>query len=170
MNKIILLLLGFFLFHGVCVTKIQAQSAVSQVSVTILPILRAARVNYITNFSGTNPTTSVFSSSVPIVVSPEKGKLTSNKIQEIASFSIVSENINTFSVSLPSHPVLLTNSKNDGSFQLVDWKSSTQSGKSEFDKSSWVIKLGATLKIGEEINKKNAGVYTGSYLVTFVYN
>lgn len=169
MNKIILFLFGLVLFYGMNATKANAQiMAVAKASATIVDPNQAAQVNYINSFSQIVPNSNAVSTK-PIVIPSENGKLMSSTIQNLASFSMTGENKNSFSVSLPSHPIILKNTKNENTLQVDGWQSSAQPGKGEFQKNIWVVNLGASLKMVSD-NDNAAGVYSGTYPVTFVYN
>lgn len=171
MNKIILLLFGLVLFYGMNATNANAQiMAVAQASAIIIdPSNNAAQVNFVNSFSQIVSNNSNAISGKPIILPAENGKLMSSTIQNVASFSITSENKNSFSVSLPSHTVILKNTKNANTLQVDGWQSSAQPGKGEFQKNIWVVNLGASLKMVSD-NDNAAGVYSGTYPVTFVYN
>jgi hypothetical protein len=163
MNRIILLLFCFVLFYGINIPKAQAQlSEVAQSSANIVEF-KAAQVKYINNISPIIPNSNFFSFKSIIISS------ISSSIKNFASFSITSENTNSFSVSLPAHPIILKNSNNSNTLLIDDWQSSTQSGKGEFQKNIWVINLSASLKMGT-MKDNRGGVYLGTYPVTFVYN
>lgn len=164
MNKILFLLIGSSLFCGMIATKVQAQLTVSQASANIVEF-KAAQVKYVNSFSQVNS-----NSSTSIIVPSENGKLVNSSFQNLACFSISVENKNSFSVSLPSHPVILKNLKNEDTIQVDGWQFTTQPGKGEFQKNIWVVNLGASLKIGSVNDKATSGIYSGTYLVTFIYN
>lgn len=167
MNKIIFLLF-MGLFCGMNAMNVRAQlTAAAQASANILDPSKAAQVKYINNFAQTVPNNSASGKS--IVLLSENGKLVTSNLQSLASFSITSENKSAFSVSLPSHPIYLKNSRNNNTLQVDGWHSSAQPGNSDMQKNIWVVNLGASLKMGS-VSSNLEGVYSGTYLITFVYN
>jgi hypothetical protein len=170
MKRTILLLFGLILFAGMNATKVHAQlSAVAQVSANILDPGKAAQVKYVNSFSQVVSTNYAVSASKPLVLVSENGKSISNNLPNLASFSITGDNKNSFSVSLPSHPLILRSSENENTLQVDGWQSSIRPGKGESQKNIWVVNLGASLKMGE-LKDKPEGSYSGTYFVTFVYN
>lgn len=153
-------------------TKLVAQNttATSAIFAVIINTSQknATQINYINDFSHNINATNIVPEKV-FLISADNGKQVDNITQSIASFSITSENKGSFSVSLPSHPITLTNSKNGNTIQVSGWKSDTQTGQGGVQKNVNVINLGASLKMGS-VGDDKSGEYTGSYPVTLVYN
>jgi len=168
MNKVIILFFSFVLFYGMNATKVQAQfTANAQVSATIVGF-QAVELNHVNSFSQIVSNNNAVLGK-PFVILSENVKLTNSTTPKLMSFTITSENDNSFSINLPSHPVILKNSKNANTLEVVGWKSSAQPVRGEFKKNIWVVNLGASLKNGS-VNDNPTGVYSGTYLVTFDYN
>ena len=167
MNKITSLILSLVLFFGMKAVKVDAQvSAVAQASAVLLDN-ESAQVKEITSFSQIATIgNSGFGKSILL---SDHGNDVSSTIQNLASFSIKSENSNSFSVSLPTQPLILKNNKNENTVQVSSWKSSSKPGKGDTEKNIWTYSLDASIKMGTS-NDHPAGVYTGTYLVNFVYN
>ena len=169
MNKFIFSLLGLFLFYGMSGREVQAQSnAHASVYVKINAISNTSQIQYLNGFY-LNSITSNNGSGNSLILPTVNGKLMNSEIQNLASFSITDSNKNTFTISLPSHPIILENSKNGNTIQLNGTQTSIQSEKGELQKSVRVVNLGGLLKMGSETSDPS-GVYTGTYPVTFVYN
>lgn len=75
-------------------------------------------------------------------------------------------------VNLPSAPVLLANSSNGKTMQVINWESipaSSASGIKIQSSGQLTLNVGATLKVGN-MNDNPVGLYNGTYAVTFSYN
>lgn len=169
MSKFIFSFFSFVVFIGLYPTIVFAQlSTVAQASASIVDQGKAAQVKYIPNFSQ-NVSNSSAISVKPIVIASGNGKFNNSSVQNLASFSITSENNNSFSVSLPSHPLIIQSSKSNNTLSVDNWQSNSQSCWGENQKNIWVVNLKASLKMGCD-NNNQAGEYFGTYFVTFVYN
>src|ERR1035437_5934128 len=168
-NKISFLFFGLFLFYGISVSQVVGQSkAAAGAFVMINRTSNASPINSINIFS-LNGTAVKSVSGNTILISSENSKLMNSVVQNLGSFSITGQNKNSFSVSLPAHPVMLTNSENGSTLQVTGWQSSSQSGLGEFKKYIRVVNLDGSLKIGT-VNTDKSGVYSGTFPITFVYN
>ena len=170
MNKIVLFAIGLIFICGVNPTNIQAQSIATAgvFAIVVNTAPNAAQINYVNGFSQNIPATNIEPGRF-FQISSENATPNSNIIQNIASFLITGENKSSFSVSLPSHPITLTNPANGNTIQVSGWKSDSQPGQGAVKKNVWVVNLGASLKMGS-VNDKKAGEYTGTYPVTMIYN
>ena len=147
MNKIILSLLGLVLFYGMSGIEVQAQNnAHASVYVKINGISNTSQIQFINSFYPNNSNNNIGSGS-NVIVPYGYVKLMSSEIQNLASFSITDTNKNSFSISLPSHPVILENSKNGNTIQLNGSQSLVQPDKGELQKNVRVINLGGLLKM-----------------------
>lgn len=171
MNKIIFIFSVLMFFCIINVKNVMAQNTNASSSVTAIVVNTsfqntAAQINYTNGFSQIVPTNSVVPDKIFLIsaVNEKQASVTHN----IASFSISNEKINSFTVSLPSQPVLLTNTKSGNTIQVSDWKSDSYSVNGAEQKNVKVINLGASLKMSS-LNKDNAGEYIGSYSVTLIY-
>jgi hypothetical protein len=88
-----------------------------------------------------------------------------------ASFSVSGDVDATFSISLPSTPVVLTHSTEAKTILVDDWVSIPSQGISTgvLQNGFQVVYVGATLKLGT-LNDNPIGVYLGNYIITFDFN
>jgi hypothetical protein len=172
MNKIIFIFFGLILFCSLNVTNVMAQNTTANAGVFAIVVNTSLKsspqINYISDLSQTVQT----NSAVPeksFQISADNVKQAGAISQNIASFSITYEKQSSFSLSLPSSPILLTNIKNGNTIQVSGWKSDSQTGQGGSQKNVKVINLDASLKMGSASGDKT-GEYIGTYPVTFVYN
>jgi hypothetical protein len=85
-----------------------------------------------------------------------------------ASFLVTGDVDAAYSITLPQGPVTITNTRNAKTMQVVDWVSEPSAGTSTgmLQDGFQVVYVGATLKVGT-LHDNPAGIYTGSYTVTF---
>jgi hypothetical protein len=88
-----------------------------------------------------------------------------------ASFYITGEADASYTINLPSGPVVLTHISSAKTMQVKDWVSipSTGTGAGKLQNGFQVVYIGATLKIGT-LQDNPVGIYTGSYIITFDFN
>ncbi|MEA4866968.1 MAG: DUF4402 domain-containing protein [Rikenellaceae bacterium] len=88
-----------------------------------------------------------------------------------ATFYITGQPEYTVAITLPSTPILLTNSLNGRTMEVHNWTSapSLDSEVTLSTNGNLNLSLGATLKVGD-ISDNPVGVYSGTYVVTFSYN
>jgi len=88
-----------------------------------------------------------------------------------ASFSVSGDVDATFSISLPTAPVLLTHSTDAKTMLIDNWVSipSQGIGTGVLQNGFQIVYVGATLKVGT-LNDNPVGVYTGNYIITFEFN
>jgi hypothetical protein len=77
----------------------------------------------------------------------------------------------SFTITLPSSPVILTNMTNAKTMRIEDWVSDPAAGlgTGKLQNGFQIINVGATLKVGT-LNDNPVGIYTGTYLITFDFN
>ena len=169
MSKSFFLFLGLFLFLGIKATLVQGQSiATAGAFITINRNANVAQINFVNSISqNSSALYDVLGNT--IVIKSVNSKLMNNTIQNLGGFTISSENKNTFTVSLPSHPVTLKNSENGNTLQVTGSQTSSQSVKDASGNTVRVVNLDGSMKIGS-VSKVQSGVYTGTYPITFVYN
>ena len=170
MYKVLILFFGLYIFFGLNSMKVEGQNNASAcVYVLINKSLNdIAKIQYLNN-TIQNTIPGSISIDNTIIIPSGTGLMISSPIYKLASFTITGGNKNSFFVSLPSHPIYLTNSENKNTVQVSGWQSQELPGKSENQKNLWEINLGGFFRIGST-NDINSGVYSGSYPVTFVYN
>jgi len=88
-----------------------------------------------------------------------------------ASFLLSGDVDAIFSISLPSAPVVLTNTSSARTMQVVNWVSNPPPGigTGKLQNGSKMVNIGATLKVGTIVDNP-VGIYSGSYNVTFDFN
>lgn len=92
-------------------------------------------------------------------------------LHNAASFYLSGDNDAAFSISLPSEPVVLTHVASSKTMIVKDWMSvpAAGTGTGMLQNGFQVVYVGATLKIGTLLDNP-AGIYTGSYNITFYFN
>jgi len=170
MNKIILVILYFGAYFVIYASNLQAQnrSATARVILNVIEPSNVGQVKYVTSFSNKVQISNDILGA-PIFRISDNGKMMNNAIQKLASFSVTTENMNSFSISLPSQPLILRDLKSSNSVQVDNWKTSGQLGKNEFQKNVWIINLGASMNMQTDKTKQE-GAFFGTYLVNIVYN
>jgi hypothetical protein len=88
-----------------------------------------------------------------------------------ASFYVSGDDGATYSISLPTVPVVLTNVTNAKTMLVQDWVSEPEQGTGTgmLQNGFQVVYVGATLKVGT-LNDNPVGIYAGSYSITFDFN
>jgi hypothetical protein len=112
-----------------------------------------------------------------IILSPEntisvqgsgfKGSGTHNA----ASFYMSGNDGASYSITLPTTPVVLTHASKSYTMYVDGWVSSLSpaTGAGMLQLGIQVVNVGATLKVGN-LNDNPLGIYTGSYAITFDFN
>jgi len=169
--KILLVLAGFlFLAQGDIFAQISNPVSVTgHVLAEIIPIFTASEMSQL-NFGRISPGYQggeiILSpeSTVSVLGSVYKGTGSHNA----ASFAVSGDADATFSVTLPSSPVVLTHSTDAKKLLVDDWVSvpSRGTGTGVLQNGYQVVYVGATLKVGT-LNDNPVGIYTGSYTITF---
>lgn len=112
-----------------------------------------------------------------IRLSPDGVRMSSGKLllgagsYNPASFYLTGQPEFSVNVTLPSSPILLTNSAKGKTMEVKNWESNPPAGPGVKIQSSGLLNLsvGATLKVGS-INDNPVGKYVGTYSVIFGYN
>ena len=88
-----------------------------------------------------------------------------------ASFYITGEYDATFSITLPSGPIVLTNTLNARTMKVSDWQSypAPGIGVGKLSGGAMSVQIGAVLNVGT-MNDNPVGIYAGTYAITFSYN
>jgi hypothetical protein len=161
----------------VCFGEIHAQSsnpvsATGHISAEIIPIYTAREMSQL-NFGRFSPGIQ----GGEIILSPESTVSVLGSVYQgvgshnAASFSVSGDVDATFSISLPSTPVVLTHSTNAKTMLIDDWVSipSKGIGTGVLQNGFQVVYVGATLKVGT-LNDNPVGVYLGDFIITFDFN
>jgi hypothetical protein len=88
-----------------------------------------------------------------------------------ASFYVTGDVDASFSITLPTNPVVITNIANAKTMLVGDWISipAPGIGTGKLQDGFQVVYVGATLKVGT-LHDNPVGIYTGSYTITFDFN
>jgi hypothetical protein len=88
-----------------------------------------------------------------------------------ATFYVTGDVDASYSISLPSTPVILTHISSAKTMQVKDWVSipTPGIGAGKLQNGFQVVYVGATLKVGT-LNDNPVGVYTGTYTISFDFN
>lgn len=167
-----LLILFFTTETGVMAQATPPASATGHVIAEIIPIFTASETSQM-NFGRFSP-------------GPEGGQIiltpantvsivgsvyTGTGLHNAASFSVTGDVDATYSISLPTTPVVLTHISNARTMLITDWNSipSPGIGTGKLQNGIQVVYVGATLKVGT-MNDNPVGIYTGTYNITFDFN
>lgn len=112
-----------------------------------------------------------------IILSPENyisvlGSVYSGSgMQSAASFYVSGDVDAIYSISLPSAPVMITNTRSAQTMSVENWLSTPAPGIGTglLQNGFQVVNVGATLKVGT-LKDNPVGIYKGSYMVTFDFN
>jgi hypothetical protein len=88
-----------------------------------------------------------------------------------ASFHVSGDIDASYTITLPSGPVVITNISNAKTMRIENWISipSPGVGTGRLQDGFQIVLVGATLKVGT-ITDNPVGIYTGTYTITFDFN
>lgn len=89
-----------------------------------------------------------------------------------AIFYITGQPNFNINVNLPNIPILLTNKSNGKIMIIENWESTPNINKLEtkiLNNGTFILNVGARLKVGPMIDNP-PGIYSGEYIITFLYN
>jgi hypothetical protein len=94
-----------------------------------------------------------------------------NGMYNAASFYVTGDMDASYSITLPSKPVILTHISSAKTMQIKDWVSipTPGVGTGRLQNGFQVVYVGATLKVGT-LNDNPVGIYTGTYTISFDFN
>jgi len=173
MKKFLKISIFIFMFIGISEIRVHAQANITaQVFAEVITALTATETSQL-NFGRFSPETG----GGEVLVSPQGERSASGTlilvsgIHNPASFYITGGYDATYSISLPSVPVTITNVNSVKKMLVTDWKSipPAEEGAGALHGGSQIVNIGATLKVGT-IYDNPSGVYLGTYTVTFDYN
>ncbi len=153
--------------------NINAQATISaQVFAEIIEALTAHETEQL-NFGRFSPETSGGS----IAIHPNGARTALGSVVLAAGyfgpgkFSITGAPNAAFSVQLPPGPAVLMNQQSSKTMIVEDWVSDqeTTAHINLMENGAQLISIGATLKVGT-IDKNPAGLYAGTFQLTFAYN
>lgn len=106
-------------------------------------------------------------STISVIGSVYKGTGSHNA----ASFYVTGDMDATFTITLPSNPVVLTHLSDARTMSIENWVSipSQNIGAGKLQNGFQIVYVGATLKIGT-LEDNPVGIYTGTYSITFDFN
>jgi hypothetical protein len=174
LNKIIISLASLLIFfgeNGYSQTSIQA-TATGQIFAEVIPVFTAsetAQLNFGRFSPGVQGGEIILSpqSTISVLGSVFKG----SGLHNSASFYVTGDNDASYSITLPSAPVILTHMSSAKTMQVKNWISvpSPGIGTGKLQNGFQVVYVGATLEVGT-LNDNPVGIYTGSYNITFDFN
>ena len=91
--------------------------------------------------------------------------------QNAASFYVTGDDDASYTITLPSKPVVLTHISDAKTMIVKDWVSipTPGIGAGKLRSGFQIVYVGATLKVGT-LNDNPIGIYMGSYTITFDFN
>jgi hypothetical protein len=173
MKKILQISILISLFVGISEIRVHAQASINaQVFAEVIEALTATETSQL-NFGRFSPETS----GGEVLVSPQGGRTAIGTVilvsgtHNSASFYITGENDASYSITLPTGPVTITNLNNLKTMNVTDWSSIPPAGTGlgALHGGSQIVSIGATLQVGN-INDNPKGIYAGTYTITFDYN
>jgi hypothetical protein len=92
-------------------------------------------------------------------------------LHNAASFYVSGDIDASFSIALPSNPVVLTHIGSAKTMIVENWSSipAPGTGTGKLQNGFQTVYIGATLKVGTLMDNP-VGIYTGSYTITFEFN
>lgn len=151
---------------------IPPNSATGHIRAEIIPIYTASETSEL-NFGRFSPGPEGGSiiltpeSSISVIGTVFKGSSQHNA----ASFYLSGDLDATYTISLPSSPVVLKHASSSKTMQIENWSSipSAGVGAGKLQDGFQIVYVGATLKVGT-LHDNPLGIYTGTYTITFDFN
>jgi hypothetical protein len=173
MKRLALLLLCFALLSGLFVRKAEAQASVTANAIAEVVQALTATETAELNFGRFSPETA----GGLVRLTPDGVKSSSGTVvlsggtHNPASFYITGQYDATVTITLPSAPAILTNRNSAKTMEVYNWESLPAAGLGVgvLNKGELTVNVGATLRVGN-MNDNPAGIYTGTYSITFSYN
>jgi len=172
-KKLLLLIFCSALLSGLTSPKATAQASVTaQAFAEIIAALTATETAQL-NFGRFSPETQ----GGKVVLTPDGVRTAQGTVvlggggHNSASFYITGEYDATFSITLPSGPIVLTNTINARTMKVSDWQSypAPGIGVGKLNGGAMSVQIGAVLNVGT-MNDNPVGIYAGTYAITFSYN
>jgi hypothetical protein len=167
-----LILLFFATVAGIIAQVSPPVSATGHVIAEIIPVFSASESSQM-NFGRFSPGLQ----GGEIILTPEStisvlgSVFAGTGTHNAASFYITGDADASYSISLPTSPVILTHISNAKTIVVADWVSNPSPGigTGKLQNGYQLVYVGATLKVGT-LNDNPVGIYTGSYTITFEFN
>lgn len=167
-----LILLLNVTWNFVSAQSASAVSATGHVIAEVIPVFTASETSQL-NFGRFSPGPQggmiilTPQSTVSVIGSVFKGIGSHNA----ASFYVSGDADAAYSISLPTSPVVLTNTSNAKTMLIQDWVSDPGQGvgTGTLQEGFQIVYVGATLKVGP-LYDNPVGIYTGTYSITFDFN
>lgn len=165
-------LLVFINFQNSGAQVTQSISATGHVFAEIVPVFSATETSHL-NFGrfSTGPEGGRIIMTPQSTVSVQGSVILGTGSRNAASFYLTGDNNASYSVSLPSEPILIRHQSSEKSMLLEDWSSNPPPGygtgvlRNGFQE----VNVGATLKVGSN-HDNPVGIYTGSFTIMFGFN
>lgn len=172
--KTLRLIFVFFycVFTHLCFGQNVQFSATGHISAEVVPVFSASETSQL-SFGRFSPG----AQGGEIILTPENSVSVLGSIfvavgfTNAASFYISGDENASFTVTLPSDPVILKHSSNAKTMTVENWLSNIGSGIGAgiLSNGEKIILIGATLKVGTPQDNP-IGIYAGTYNVTFDFN
>jgi hypothetical protein len=173
-NLVIFSLAGLLILFGedVYSQAVIETTATGQVFAEVIPVFTASETAQL-NFGRFSP--GVMGGE--IILSPQSTISVMGSVYEgsgmhsSATFYVTGDVDASYSISLPSTPVILTHISSAKTMQVKDWVSipTPGIGAGKLQNGFQVVYVGATLKVGT-LNDNPIGIYTGTYTISFDFN
>jgi hypothetical protein len=173
LGKISYSLVCLFMIAGSVYSQpIAPASATGHVFAEVIPVFSASETAQM-NFGRFSPGPQ----GGEIIITPESSIMVLGSVYRglgpynAASFYVSGDSDASFTITLPSSPVILTHTSSAKTMRVENWVSTPAPGygAGKLSNGYQIVYLGATLKVGS-IDDNPVGVYTGSYTITFDFN
>ncbi len=158
--------------HDLCAQSGQEFSLTGRITAEVIPVFSVSETSQM-NFGKFSPGPQ----GGEIILTPQNtisvlGSVYSQAgLHNAASFYVSGNEDAAFSITLPGTPVLITNTGSSRTMKVEQWVShpSPGTGTGMLQNGFQEVYVGATLKVGTLIDNP-AGIYTGTYTITFDFN
>lgn len=173
LNRIVFSLIFIFFCTALRVwSQVPPVSATGNIIAEIIPVFSASETSQM-NFGRFSPGPQ----GGEIILTPQStvsvlgSVFTGTGAHNAATFYVSGDSDAAYSISLPATPVVLKHVSNSKTMQIAGWNSvpSPGIGTGKLQNGFQVVCVGATLKVGT-LNDNPAGIYTGTYTITFDFN
>ncbi|HET6559627.1 MAG TPA: DUF4402 domain-containing protein [Prolixibacteraceae bacterium] len=173
MKNVVRIFCGIIICSMVAVTEANAQAtATGTATAEIIEALTTREVSPL-NFGRFSPETQ----GGKIILTPDGIRSVQGTVvlaggtHSSASFYVSGQYEATFTIALPAGPEILTNLQNEKTMVVGEWRSTPAAGIGigKLVGGATTVYIGATLTVGD-MNANPAGMYAGTFTVTFAYN